>query len=86
MYVTAFIGCTMMTTSFLGATYALLPAYEADRFGAKDLNVIHGRMLTAASIAALVGPRLAIAFRDNFKQNNLLDPNVNMALQYNDFF
>jgi len=43
-------------------------------------------MLTAASIAALVGPRLAVAFRDHYKSVHLGDPNVNMALQYNDFF
>lgn len=48
--------------------------------------MIHGRMLTAASIAALVGPRLAVAFRDNYKTAHLGDVNVNMALQYNDFF
>jgi len=43
-------------------------------------------MLTAASIAALVGPRLAVAFRDHYKSVNLGDPNLNLALQYNDFF
>jgi len=51
-----FYASTMLIFSFFGGTYSTLPAYEADIFGAKYVGSIHGRMLTASSVAALAGP------------------------------
>jgi len=42
--------------SFFGAAYAITPAYEADLFGSKYCGAIHGRMLTASSMASVIGP------------------------------
>lgn len=50
-----FIGSTVVAMSIMGATFAVLPAYESDLFGTKNVGSIHGRMLFASSIAALAG-------------------------------
>lgn len=50
-----FCGGTMAAISGVGGAFALLPAYEADLFGTKNLAAIHGRMLLASSAAALTG-------------------------------
>ena len=40
----------------MGAAYALAPAFEADLFGTRFVAAVHGRMLTASSVAAVGGP------------------------------
>ena len=40
-----FTAATFTAISFMGGTYALLPAYEASLFGAKNVGAVHGRML-----------------------------------------
>ena len=50
-----FCGGAMVAISGMGGAYALLPAYEADLFGTKNIAAIHGRMLLASSSAALSG-------------------------------
>eukprot|EP01036_Dinobryon_divergens_P035924 gene35924-46640_t len=49
----------------MGGTFALLPAYEADLFGAKNVGAIHGRMLLYTSCAALAGPTLLLTLRSH---------------------
>ena len=44
-----------LAVSMLGGSFAILPAYEADLFGTKNVGPIHGRMLLYASAAALAG-------------------------------
>ncbi|AUT06468.1 OFA family MFS transporter [Streptococcus parauberis] len=41
-----------------GAGFSLIPPYLSDIFGAKELATLHGYILTAWGIAALVGPML----------------------------
>lgn len=60
-----FIATTVTAISFMGGTYALLPAYEADLFGSKHVGAIHGRTLLASTAAALAGPSILIALRGN---------------------
>lgn len=38
----AFIGSTVAAISVMGGTYAIMPAYEADLFGAKNIGPTHG--------------------------------------------
>ena len=40
-----FIASTVLAVSCMGATYALLPAFEAKLFGPKMVSAIHGRTL-----------------------------------------
>ena len=51
----AFVGTTVFAITCMGGCYALLPAYEADLFGAKYVGPIHGRMLLASTGAAFIG-------------------------------
>ena len=44
-----FIARTCAIVSIMGATYAVLPAYESDLFGSKYLASNHGRMLLAST-------------------------------------
>ena len=54
----AFMGGLALATTFYGGTYAVLPAYLANLFGTRDVGAIHGRALTAASVATFAGPGL----------------------------
>lgn len=68
-----FCGGTMVAIAGMGGAYALLPAYEADLFGTKNISAIHGRMLLASSSAALTGPFLLLKLRSIAEQNALSD-------------
>lgn len=50
-----FCGTTVLAISIFGGVYAILPAYQADLYGSKNVGAIHGRMLLFSSTAALVG-------------------------------
>ena len=47
----------------MGGVFAIIPAYQADIFGNKNVGAIHGRMLLYPSAAALVGPTLLLKLR-----------------------
>lgn len=64
-----FIGCSVISISIMGGCYSLMPAYEADLFGAKYVGPIHGRFLLASSAAALAGPSLILALRKRSEMN-----------------
>jgi len=59
------MGVTCLTTSIHGGTMALIPAYQADVFGPRDMTRIQSRIVAANIPAAMFGPSLAIALRDN---------------------
>jgi hypothetical protein len=59
----AFCATTALAVSIFGGIYAVLPAYEADIFGAKNVGPIHGRMLLYSSAAALSGPYILLTLR-----------------------
>ena len=41
-----------------GGGFATIPAYLRDLFGTMQLGAIHGRLITAWSMAAVIGPQL----------------------------
>jgi MFS family permease len=47
-----------------GGGFATIPAYLRDLFGAHQVGAIHGRLLTAWSAAAVLGPTLLTYLRD----------------------
>ncbi|MEJ0049573.1 MAG: MFS transporter [Rhodospirillales bacterium] len=51
--------------SMYGGGFATIPAYLADIFGAGYVGAIHGRLLTAWSVAGLAGPEIVNDFRDH---------------------
>jgi MFS family permease len=53
-----FVGVTAVIISMYGGGFATIPAYLRDLFGVGQVGAIHGRLITAWSAAALVGPQL----------------------------
>lgn len=60
-----FIICTLLILSFYGAGFATVPAYLRDLFGTYQVGAIHGRLLTAWSVAGILGPILVNAIADS---------------------
>ena len=50
--------------SMYGGGFATIPAYLRDMFGTKQVGAIHGRLLLAWSLAAIVGPVTINYLRD----------------------
>ena len=53
-----FVLVTAVIISMYGGGFATIPAYLRDLFGTLHLGAIHGRLITAWSMAAVVGPQL----------------------------
>lgn len=51
-----FIVCALVILSFYGGGFATIPAYLKDLFGTYQVGAIHGRLLTAWSLAGVLGP------------------------------
>ncbi len=51
--------------SMYGGGFATIPAYLKDLFGAYQVGAIHGRLITAWSVAAVIGPSLVNGFYDS---------------------
>jgi MFS family permease len=64
--------------SMYGGGFATIPAYLSDLFGTKMVGAIHGRLLTAWSVAGVLGPFLLGYFRQAE-----LDAGVPKAQVYN---
>ena len=60
-----FLVCCMLILSFYGAGFATVPAYLRDLFGTYQVGAIHGRLLTAWSIAGVLGPMIVNAIADS---------------------
>ncbi len=56
--VTLFVVVTGLILSMYGGGFATIPAYLRDLFGSRNVGAIHGRLITAWSLAALIGPQL----------------------------
>nr|WP_235905642.1 OFA family MFS transporter [Tautonia marina] len=56
--VALFVGLTALIISMYGGGFATIPAYLRDLFGTLHLGAIHGRLITAWSVAAVLGPQL----------------------------
>jgi nitrate/nitrite transporter NarK len=56
--VTLFVLVTAVIISMYGGGFATIPAYLRDLFGTMQLGAIHGRLITAWSMAAVLGPQL----------------------------
>lgn len=51
-----FVAALCLVVSMYGGGFATIPAYLRDLFGPLNVGAIHGRLLLAWSVAALVGP------------------------------
>ncbi|MFH1022172.1 MAG: OFA family MFS transporter [Planctomycetota bacterium] len=59
-----FVACTTVIISMYGGGFATIPAYLKDMFGSHQVGAIHGRLITAWSMAAVIGPSLINGFYD----------------------
>ena len=62
-FLAAFCGSTVAAISIMGGVFAVLPAYEADLYGPKYVQAIHGRFLLAATVSTIAGPLLLLNLR-----------------------
>ena len=53
-----FVAVTAIIISMYGGGFATIPAYLRDLFGTHQIGAIHGRLITAWSMAAIIGPVL----------------------------
>jgi MFS family permease len=72
-----FVGAFCIILTMYGGGFATIPAYLADMFGPQFVGAIHGRLLTAWSVAGVVGPLLVGYIRDA-----QLQAGINRALVY----
>ncbi len=76
--VTFFIFATALIISMYGGGFATIPAYLRDLFGTMHLGAIHGRLITAWSMAAVLGPQLV-----NYVSTFRIERGVARAEAYN---
>jgi MFS family permease len=62
--VVLFVTCFCIILTMYGGGFATIPAYLADIFGAKYVSAVHGRLLTAWSVAGILGPVLVNYIRE----------------------
>ncbi len=53
-----FVAVTCIIISMYGGGFATIPAYLRDMFGTYQVGAIHGRLITAWSMAAIIGPQV----------------------------
>ncbi|WP_082843304.1 OFA family MFS transporter [Gemmata sp. SH-PL17] len=63
--VALFVLCYGVVISMYGGGFATIPAYLRDQFGTAQVGAIHGRLLTAWSLAGVAGPVLVNYIREH---------------------
>ena len=75
---TLFVIVTATIITMYGGGFATIPAYLRDLFGTYQIGAIHGRLITAWSVAALLGPSLV-----NYTSTAKIEAGVPPAEAYN---
>ena len=73
-----FILCFLIIISMYGGGFATVPAYLRDMFGTRYVGAIHGLLITAWSVAGVLGPVLV-----NYIRQYQIDSGVPKAQAYN---
>ena len=76
--VTLFVVCFAVIMSMYGGGFATIPAYLRDVFGTRYVGAIHGRLLTAWSVAGILGPVLV-----NYIRQYQIDQGIPKTQAYN---
>ena len=58
------VAISVVLLSMYGGGFATIPAYLKDLFGTYHVSAIHGRLLTAWSVAGVLGPMLVNNMRE----------------------
>jgi MFS family permease len=71
--VAVFVAIACIVLTMYGGGFATIPAYLRDLFGTHHVSAIHGRLLTAWSVAGICGPLLVNGLLDHYvhKHTNL---------------
>ena len=78
-----FVAALCVILSMYGGGFATVPAYLADIFGTRFVGAIHGRLLTAWSVAGVAGSEIIVRVRDyQIKTNHLPPAQVYDAVMY----
>jgi len=62
-----FVAVCVIILSMYGGGFSTIPAYLKDLFGSMQVGAIHGRLLTAWSVAGILGPVLVNYIREYLK-------------------
>jgi MFS family permease len=73
-----FVLCFLIIISMYGGGFATVPAYLKDMFGTRYVGAIHGWLITAWSIAGVLGPVLV-----NYIRQYQIESGVPKAHAYN---
>jgi hypothetical protein len=65
IWLVLFYAASMVIFTMYGGGFATIPAYIADLFGTRHVGAIHGRLLTAWSVAGVLGPVAIDSLRAN---------------------
>jgi MFS family permease len=76
--VAGFVACVVVILSMYGGGFATVPAYLRDMFGTQYVGAIHGWLITAWSVAGIIGPSLV-----NYIRQYKIDHGVPKAQAYN---
>ena len=76
-YIPLFVAAFAVILSMYGGGFATIPAYLRDMFGTMNVGAIHGRLLTAWSVAGVLGPVLV-----NYIRQFQIDHGVAKAQAY----
>jgi MFS family permease len=66
-----FVGICAVILTMYGGGFATIPAYLRDLFGTMEVGAIHGRLLTAWSVAGVLGPVLVNYIREYQKNHGV---------------
>eukprot|EP00092_Neocalanus_flemingeri_P018387 GFUD01019899.1.p1 GENE.GFUD01019899.1~~GFUD01019899.1.p1 ORF type:complete len:604 (+),score=138.00 GFUD01019899.1:68-1879(+) len=72
-YLAAYCGSTMGALSVMGGVWAVLPAYEADLYGAKYVGAIHGKLLFFSAGSPILGPTILLNLTKMAESNAIKD-------------
>ena len=76
--VALFVACFAVILSMYGGGFATIPAYLRDMFGTRYVGAIHGMLITAWSVAGVLGPVLV-----NYIRQYQIDHGIAKAQSYN---
>ena len=63
-HVALFVASFCVLMSIFGGGYAVIPSYLSDMFGTEMVGAIQGRVMTAWSVAGIIGPLMISALRN----------------------
>jgi hypothetical protein len=77
-----FVIAVAIIFTMYGGGFSTIPAYLRDLFGVMQVGAIHGRLLTAWSVAAVVGPVLVTYLRDDRVQHGVAKADAYTSTMY----